>query len=182
MGENVFACPVILNQGRLTWRQNGIANYIASCVDTNKFQLYADVPGHQTPDGGTIPADALVTPDRPNIVIYDKKNKTKHVFELTVSYEHNLEKRHTDKINRYAYMSTDIRKFKPVFEAFEVGARGYISSDNKLRIKQIHNFCNKETTKKQFIENIAKLAIYGSYHVYLCRNQTEWAAPALLSV
>ena len=134
------------------------------------------------PAGGTIPADVLVTPDRPDIVIYDKKKKTMHVFELTVPYEHNLEKRHTDKLNKYAYMSTDIRKFKPVIEAFEVGARGYISSENKSRIKQIHNFCKKETTKKQFIENIAKLAIYGSYHVYLCRNQTEWAAPALLSV
>ena len=84
-------------------------------------------------------------------------------------YEHNLEKRHTDKMNKYAYMSIDISKFKPVIEAFEVGARGYISSENKSRIKQIHNFCKKET-------------IYGSYHVYLCRNQTEWAAPALLSV
>ena len=88
------ACPVILNQGRLTWRHDGIVNYIASCVDTDKFQVYADVPGHQTPAGGTIPADVLVTPDRPDIVIYDKKKKTMHVFELTVPYEHNLEKRH----------------------------------------------------------------------------------------
>ena len=43
-------------------------------------------------------------------------------------YEHNVDKRHIEKSNRYAYMSTDVRKFKPVIEAFEVGARGYISS------------------------------------------------------
>ena len=156
--------------------------YIAECVDTDKYQVYADVHGHKTPAGGTIPADVLVTGDRPDVVIYDKKKMTMNVFELTVPYEHNVDKRHIDKSNKYAYMSTDVRKFKPVIEAFEVGARGYISSENKKRLKTIHSFCKKETTAKQFVENIAKLAIYGSYHIYLCRNQTEWAAPALLTV
>ena len=145
------ACPVFLNQGRLTWRHDGIVKYIAECVDTDKYQVYADVHGHQTPDGGTIPADVLVTGDRPDVVIYDKKKMTMNVFELTVPYKHNVDKRHIDKSN-------NVRKFKPVIEALEV-ERGYISSENKKRLKTIHSFCKKETTAKQFVENIAKLAI-----------------------
>ena len=120
--------------GRLTWRHDGIVNYIAGCVDTAKYKVYADVSGHQTPGGGTIPADVLVTGDRPDIVIYDNKKMTLNVFELTVPYEHNVDRRHTDKLNRYAYMATDITKYKPVIEAFEVGARGYISSENKAMV------------------------------------------------
>ena len=91
------ACPVILNQGRLTWRHDGIVNYIAGCVDTAKYKVYADVSGHQTPGGGTIPADVLVTGDRPDIVIYDNKKMTLNVFELTVPYEHNVDRRHTGR-------------------------------------------------------------------------------------
>ena len=101
--------------------------------------VYADGHGHQTPAGGTIPADVLVTGDRPDVVIYDKKKMTMNVFELTVPYEHNVDKRQIDKSNKYAYMSTDVRKFKPVIEAFEVGARGYISIENKKRLKTIHS-------------------------------------------
>ena len=107
------ACPVILNQGRLNLRHDGIVNYIASCS-------FSCMQMSQTPAGGTIPADVLVTADRPDIVIsMTRKEKTMHVFELTVPYEHNLKKRHKDKMNRYAYMSTYITKFKPDIEAFK---------------------------------------------------------------
>ena len=34
--HELSACPVALNQGRLTWRYDGEVNYIAQSVDTSK--------------------------------------------------------------------------------------------------------------------------------------------------
>ena len=102
------ACPVSLNQKRFTWRHDGIVSYIASCVDTQKYTFYADIPGLQTNAGGTIPPEILVTTIRPDLVIIDRRKKIFSAFELTVPYEHNESIRHTEKQNRYASMQTDI--------------------------------------------------------------------------
>ena len=37
-------------------------------------QIFADLPGHQI-NGGTVPANVLVTAERPDIVIIDKVTK-----------------------------------------------------------------------------------------------------------
>ena len=176
------ACPVGLNQKRFTWRHDGTVTHIASCVDTEKFTMFADIPGHQTNAGGTIPPEILVTNSRPDLVIIDKKQKTLNVFELTVPYEHNEKVRHTEKQNRYASMETDIVRIKANIVAFEIGARGYISKENRTRIKSIYSYCKKNVTLKKFEENISKLSIYASYYIYLCRNQSEWASPPLLTI
>ena len=64
-----------------------------------------------------------------------------------------------------------------------IGARGYISKENRQRLKTIYTYCKKDIKLKLFEENIAKLStIYGSYYIYLCRNQTEWATPSLPTV
>ena len=132
--------------------------------------------------GGTIPPDILVTADRPDIVIIDKRNKTLNVFELTVTFEDNIESRNAYKKDKYSYMKSDITKYHVNIEAFEIGVRGYISKENRHRIKQIFSFCQKTITLKNFEENIARLAIDGSRYIYLCRNQTEWVTPTLLTI
>ena len=43
-----------------------------------------DIKGHQTPNGGTLPPDVLVTNLKPDIVIIDKQKMNVNVFELTV--------------------------------------------------------------------------------------------------
>jgi hypothetical protein len=74
---------VALGQARLTWRHDGIVNYIAICVDRQKYTCYADLHGMQTNSGGTISSEFLITNDRPNIVIIDKKkNKYKKKLYL----------------------------------------------------------------------------------------------------
>ena len=176
------ACPVALQQKRLTWRHDCIVNYIAKCVDKQKFKMYADIPEFQTSAGGTLTPDILVTSERPDIVIIDGKKNTINIFELTVPFEHNVDIRHSDKTNKYAYMKEEITKYKPNIEPFEIGARGYITKENRSRLKTIYSYCTKDITLKHFEQNVAKLAMDGSRYIYLCRNQTEWVSPPLLSV
>ena len=79
-------------------------------------------------------------------------------------------------------MKAEITNYKTEVEASEIGARGYISKENRKRLKIIHKLCRKDIKLKDFEENIARLSINASYYIYLCRDQTEWATPALLSI
>ena len=119
-------------QKRFTWRHDGRESYSASCVDTQKYTLYADIPGLQTNAGGTITPDILVTTSRPDLVIIDKRKKIFNAFELTVPYKHNESIRHTEKQNRYASMQTDITQYKANIVAFEIGALQRKKTDFKL--------------------------------------------------
>ena len=37
-----------------------------------RYKFYVDIPGHQTPAGGTLPPQVTVSVLKPNIVIIDK--------------------------------------------------------------------------------------------------------------
>ena len=63
--------------------------YIVDSVDISKFIVFSDIPGFQTTNGGSLPADMAVTTLKPNVVLLDHKEKTIHLFELTVNWESN---------------------------------------------------------------------------------------------
>ena len=60
-GHLLSSCRVSLNQGRYTFRHDGIVQYIVQCMDKSRFEVYADLEGHKTPDGRTIPASVCLT-------------------------------------------------------------------------------------------------------------------------
>ena len=107
--------------------------FITDNIDTSKFKVNTDIEGHQTINGGTLAPHLTITELKPDIVIAD--NKTVNIFELTVPFETNIEKRHTEKSNKYAHLLTDIKVLKPKVEAFKIGARGTITPRNKLCLK-----------------------------------------------
>ena len=80
-------CDLSLKEGRYTYRHDNVLKYISECLDKTKYSCYVDIPGCQTPAGGTLPPALLVTPLRPDIVIIDKKKKEVNIFELTVPGE-----------------------------------------------------------------------------------------------
>jgi hypothetical protein len=70
-------CKHTSDQGRLTWRYDCVLNRIASClksalVGKSTVELYCDLDGLQAPVGGSIPADAMVQAQRPDLVILDR--------------------------------------------------------------------------------------------------------------
>ena len=68
-------CKVGLDTGRWTWRHNNIVNYVVNSLDTEKFSVHSDVPGHESNGGGTIPPEVCITNLKPDITIWDKTNK-----------------------------------------------------------------------------------------------------------
>ena len=88
---------------------------------------------------------------------------------------------YTSKNDKYEHLKEEIRNYTTQIFAFEIGARGYISRENRKRLKIIHKFCKSDIQLKEFEENIARLSINASYYIYLCRDQTEWVTPSLLS-
>ena len=102
------------------------------------------------------------------------------LFELTVPFERNIETRHTEKTNKYAYFVSDITFYETFLCAFEIGNRGYISSSNQHSLLRIHKFVKPGINLGKFKENISALSVYSSYHIFLCRKEPVWAEPPLL--
>ena len=152
-------------------------------MDKSRFEVYADLEGHKTPDGRTIPASVCLTADRPDIVIIDRRTGDLFIWELTSCFdrEESFNHAHQLKENKYAYFLTDITELTPHLTAFEVGARGVVTKDNSDRLKALHKFCQKKIKYKQFLQNILALAVNASYYLWICRKDPVWSDPPLLT-
>ena len=169
--HTLAGCPVALTQGRFTWRHDSVISYIVSCVDS-KFKVKCDIKGHKEVGGGTISPTLVVTAERPDIVITDEHAKTVEILELTVPHERNIEARHTNKCDRYAWMLTDIVTMKPILTCFEIGCRGLITNDNRERLISIYSkYCRKDIKKKTFLENCSSLAAISSRVIFNMRKE-----------
>ena len=168
-------CKVMLDQKRYTWRHDNILKYITDNISDSRYKVYSDIAGAQTVNGGTIPPNLIVTPLRPDIVILN--NNDVNIFELTVPFETNIDKRHLFKMNKYSHFLKDITQMKPSLEAFEIGSCGLITPDNSHRLKQIHKFVNKTINFKTFKNKISEIAITSSYYLFLQRKNPGWISP-----
>ena len=104
-------CKVGLNTGRFKWRHDNILSYLVSLIETEKFEVYSDLPGHQAAGGGTVPPEVAVTTLVPDIVVINKLTKDIEIWELTVPMEENIEKKNSDKM-KYGHFPTDFTPLK----------------------------------------------------------------------
>ena len=156
--------------------------YIADCLDRTRFEVYLDLPGYQTSSNGSVPLETgVITADRPDLCIIDRKENKFHVWELTSPYETNIESSHRRKEEKYAYFLEDVTVFTPSVTCFEVAARGYVSKDNLERLRNLHKFCRKSIKLKTFIQNISSLAVNSSYFLFISRKDHVWCDPPRLS-
>ena len=164
-------CDMALQEGRYTYRHDTILKYISNCLDRVKFTCYVDIEGCQTPAGGTLPPNLIVSTLRPDIVILDKKKKELNVFELTVPSESRIKISHNLKYQRYQHLISDIGGQTVNIIPFEIGSQtGYISLDNKDHLKKLHKFCQTNIKLKKFKQNISALAVLSSYLIFNSRN------------
>ena len=168
-------CKVALNQGRFNFRHDSILNYIAKCLDKKRFTCYVDVPGYQTPGGGTLPADIIVTTLRPDIVVIDNKKKSVNILELTVPGEQRIPVSHKLKNEKYEHFLSDIKTHQVSVLPFEIGSHtGHITRENAKTLHTLHKFCSKEIKFKNFKKNISAVAGLASYYLFNCRNEKNW--------
>ena len=130
-----------------------------------------DIPGCQTPAGGTLPPSILVTTLRPDIVIIDKQKKEVNIFELTVPGETRLKISHNLKYQKYQHLNSDIRGHTVNIIPFEIGSQtGYISLENKGYLQKLHKFCENNIKLKKFKHNISAVSVLSSYFIFNSRN------------
>ena len=168
-------CKVSLNQGMFTFRHDSVLNYILNCLDLTRYTCYVDIAGHQTPAGGTLPPNIIISTLRPDIVIVDDKKKEVKVFELTVPGEMRINESHRLKSEKYQHFATDIKSHTASVLPFEIGSfTGQITRENTSTLHTLHKFCRKDVKFKQFTKNISSIVVLSSYYIFNCRNETEW--------
>ena len=115
-----------------------------------------------------------VTTLKPDMVIMDHKEKTIHLFELTVNWESNSEKNNTYKSEKYPQFLKDITKYKPSLTAFELGVMGHLDMESMKRLKNLHLFMRKNIKLKTFTNNLSALTVNSSNFIFTCRNESMW--------
>ena len=65
-------------------------------------------------------------------------------------------------------------------KCFEVSSTGYINARNKSTLTTLHSFLGKDMKKSVFLSNLNSLAWYGSYQLWLTREDKEFADPPFL--
>ena len=134
-----------------------------------------DIAGHQTPAGGTLPPNIIISTLRPDIVIVDDKKKEVKVFELTVPGEMRINESHRLKSEKYQHFATDIKSHTASVLPFEIGSNtGHITRENASTLHTLHKFCRKDVKLKQFTKNISSIVVLSSYYIFNSRNETEW--------
>ena len=140
-------CKTMLDQGRFTWRHDNILHLLYKVMSDafgDSYTVFADLEGV---GHSTIPQNVIPTSQRPDIVVLSESQKEIIIVELSVPFETNIESRHTHKCNKYAPLVNDIvdQGYKCDLICLEVGSRGYLSKENKMRLKTSYSiFCAKD--------------------------------------
>ena len=80
LGHILNSCPKMLD--RYEWRHNGVLAYLYGLMMDSKppgITIFADIEGAKV-NGGTVPPDIMVTPQRPDMVIINKNTTPSTVF------------------------------------------------------------------------------------------------------
>ena len=71
-------------------------------------------------------------------------------------------------------MLTDITSISPRLTAIEVGCRGLITLEIRIKLKHIHSFCRKYIKMKRFIDNCLVLSVNSSYLIFNMRKEPSF--------
>ena len=91
-----------------------------------------------------------------------------------------IDQRNKQKSDKYAHFVTDCAPFKCTVSCFEVSSKGFISTRNHQTLKTLHTYTKQTVKLSTFKKNISALAVYASYHIYLCRSDPLFTVPPFL--
>ena len=105
-------CPLMLEQGRYTWRHNSVLYQIATVLQSQGlstlWEIFTDIPGKTCRGNSTIPASIIQTTQRPDIVLVNQNEHKLVILELKVSFEPCMAEAKLRKQDRYAALVNDI--------------------------------------------------------------------------
>lgn len=119
------------------------------------------------------PKDIVESNLRPDMLIRSNKENILVIIELTSPCEENFERRHSEKLEKYAGLSSDCRAAGwSVYQfAVEIGARGYAAYSLKQCLRKLG--ADWRTTKKM-IKETADSALRCSFWIWLKRDEMVW--------
>ena len=108
------------------------------------------------------------------------QKKTLHIYELTMPLSRNIDARHTEKTLKYTHFLTDITGYTTTLNCFEVSSTGFVNKSNHTTLDKLHKLMRKDLKKSVFKNNLNALAWYGSYQIWISRENPEFAIPPFL--
>ena len=174
-------CSVFLSQGRYTWRHNNVLKCFVGMITESispDTKILHDIPyltGYSPVS--TIPLPCTQTNLKPDLCIYDENSKKIMIMELTVPFELGIEKAHQCKVDKYSSLVTDIRNnnYEVEYLAIEIGSRGFISSNNTQRLKQMLGYFHERNTKpREFQDKLSRMALVSSFAIYCAKDEPSW--------
>ena len=160
-------------------RHDTILRYIVSNIGNKALEYYADMEGKRTYDGNTIPS---VTRDRfyinrgqtsrrlkPDLVVIE--HKIVYIFEISVPFEGNIERKHEDTEYKYKVIQKDIESTAGLqcqLHCIEIGSRGFLTRRNRGKLALLYMLTNRnlKLDLTEFINKISTLACVASFNIY----------------
>ena len=136
---------------------------------------------------GTVPPDLVMTEQIPDLVTIDRTVKPAKVvlLELTVPWDSATSFRAAldRKTARYERLALDLEERGCVVSnmPLEIGCRGVIDKRNSLVLETICNLFNIRAHQR-LKGALGRIALLGSYRIYLARRSSEWNGGELISV
>ena len=150
------------------------------------IEVFADLSGWRV-NGGTVPPNMALTEQKPDLVVIDRSQTPAKVIlvELTVPWDsaNNFKAALDRKTARYERLTEDLigagldaRNF-PI----EIGCRGVINQRNAASLEYLCNLVGIRGIK--ILKGaLGRIALIGSYRIWLARNSPEWTAGELIRV
>ena len=126
-----------------------------------------------------------MTEQKPDLVIIDKSDTPAKVelLELTVPWDSdaNFKAAFDRKTARYERLAGDLRDwgFTCLNLPLEIGCRGVINARNHLVLETLFNMF-KIRARKRPIASLGRIALLGSYRIWLARQSQEWSGGDLI--
>ena len=158
-------------------------------INANKREgvtTFADLNGWRI-NGGTVPPDVAITSQIPDLVIIDRNVTPAKVvlLELTVPWDAatNFKAACDRKLARYERLALDIQEkgYSVANMPLEIGCRGVIDKRNALNLETICNLVGIKA-QQRLKGALSRIALLGSYRIYLARKSQEWSGGELISV
>ena len=187
LGHLLSGCAKSLD--RYTFRHDSVLSHLLDTINKRKkegVRVFADLNGWRT-NGGTVPQDMALTEQKPDLVVINEAvNPTRILLvELTVPWDNatNFQAALERKTARYERLTEDL--IQAGYDArnlpLEIGCRGVINLRNAAALEYI---CNQVGIKaiKKLKGALGRIALIGSYRIWLARNSREWNGGELIKV
>ena len=171
---------------RYLWRHNSVISYLKVLLSEQMppdSELHVDLPGEMT-GISTIPTDIMVTNQKPDLVIVNRRTKVCLILELSVPFEMNITNTHQRKVDRYKTLISDIEDngYQVEYYPLEIGSRGYLDKDNAKRLKSFLRDASSDLRFNHVKSSLLKIVLIASYIVYHSKYEECWQNPMYICI